>query len=373
MRTMQSLSATFLLGLGLTSGAFAANISLQGTIPGTVRLNQHSLDGLTSSVIAKQVTFQRVVLSPEAKQYLITRVDTAMKPAALTAALQALPSSMSLGMNGVPVLDQGRHGTCVTFAVTGAIDAAVGETARTRGDDHYSPLCNLELGSTLENLSPIDRNGEHTYPSGWDGSWATIVLDQIKTHGFITKSYQRNKGCAGVRQYPLHVENDHGRPMTVADFEGHSEKMASLPSYKLIMSSDDAFTPRVDMNLVLEKVKTALAMGHRVTFGTLLDVSQGENGAVGSYKTEDDTWVLTPEIADHAKQGSIEAGHEMIITGYDNNAEVADPSGVKHKGVLTLRNSWGKYAGDRGNYYMTYDHFKTLALEAAEIVPTGTK
>ncbi len=372
MRIKQNLSAVLMLGLGLSSSAFAANVSLQGTIPGVVVLKpENSFNFVSSnSVEEKAVTFQRVILSPEAKRYLAQRVDAAVEqPARLHASLQSLPSAMSLGMNGVPVLDQGRHGTCVTFAVTGALDAALGEQARTSGDDHFSPLCSLELGSTLEKQSPVDKNGEHTYPSGWDGSWASIVLDQIKTHGFITKKYQHSSGCAGVRQYPLMVESDHGKAMAVGDFDSHSEKASGLASYKLIMNSNDAFTPRVDTSVVLEKVKTAIATSHRVTFGTLLDVDQGYNGALGKYKTNNDTWILTPAIAEDAKKGSIEAGHEMIIIGYDDNAEATGPKGEKHKGVLTLRNSWGKRAGDQGNYYMTYDHFKTLVLEAAEFVP----
>ena len=63
----------------------------------------------------------------------------------------------------------------------------------------------------------------------------------------------------------------------------------------------------------------------------------------------------------------------MIITGYDDEAVVMGPKKEKHKGVLTLRNSWSEEAGDHGNYYMTYDHFKTLTLEASEITPVVTK
>ena len=102
-------------------------------------------------------------------------------------------------MNDVPVLDQGAHGTCVTFAVTGAMDAAYTEATHVKGDDQFSELCSLELGTTLERQSPIDKSGERTYPSGWDGSWGTVVLSQIKNHGLITKAYEKSHGCAGVR------------------------------------------------------------------------------------------------------------------------------------------------------------------------------
>lgn len=81
--------------------------------------------------------------------------------------------------------------------------------------------------------------------------------------------------------------------------------------------------------------------------------------------------MLLPEIEQDADQGLINAGHEMIITGYDDDAIVTGPYGTVNKGLLTLRNSWGSYAGDHGNYYMSYDHFKTLALEAQAIKEKG--
>lgn len=370
MRNKHKLSAVVLLGLSLTSGAFAANVSLHGTIPDVVQLKQvDSFSGSSANQAEKDVTFQRVVLSAEAKQYLAQQVDAAVKPARLNAALQSLPSASSIDMNGVPVLDQGRHGTCVTFAVLGALDATIGETSSKAEHGHFSELCNLELGSTLESQSPVNDKGEHIYPSGWDGSWATIVLDQIKTYGLVTHKDQKHFVCAGVKKYPLSVERDHGKAMETADFDAHSEKVATLPTYKIIMHSDDAFSSRVDMNKVLEEVKSVIARGHRATFGTLLDVKQGHNGALGSYKTPFDTWILTSRIAQNAKDGTIEAGHEMIILGYDDNAVVTGPDNEKHQGVLTLRNSWGVRAGNHGIYYMTYDHFKTLALEAVEFIP----
>jgi C1A family cysteine protease len=57
----------------------------------------------------------------------------------------------------------------------------------------------------------------------------------------------------------------------------------------------------------------------------------------------------------------------MIITGYDNNATAIDTQGRVHKGLLTLRNSWGNKVGDQGDFYMSYDYFKALALEVQRI------
>jgi C1A family cysteine protease len=57
----------------------------------------------------------------------------------------------------------------------------------------------------------------------------------------------------------------------------------------------------------------------------------------------------------------------MIITGYDDEAIAIDKLGHQHKGLFTLRNSWGSSVADKGNFYMSYDYFKTLAMEAYKI------
>lgn len=62
----------------------------------------------------------------------------------------------------------------------------------------------------------------------------------------------------------------------------------------------------------------------------------------------------------------------MIITGYDDNAIAVDADGQPHHGLLTLRNSWGEAVGDHGNFYMSYDYFKILAIEVQRIRSINT-
>lgn len=59
----------------------------------------------------------------------------------------------------------------------------------------------------------------------------------------------------------------------------------------------------------------------------------------------------------------------MIVIAYDDNAVITGPNGEAHKGVFTLRNSWDSYAGNNGDYYMSYDYLKDLTFEAIEIAP----
>lgn len=101
-----------------------------------------------------------------------------------------------------------------------------------------------------------------------------------------------------------------------------------------------------------------------------------------------DGWVLSPAISERLKvQDKNYAGHEMIITGYDDDAciTVKDASGkdycptytndsgqnVEDRGVFTLRNSWGEGQGDLGNYYMSYEYYRFFVYEAIYIDKAG--
>jgi aminopeptidase C len=112
----------------------------------------------------------------------------------------------------------------------------------------------------------------------------------------------------------------------------------------------------------LKEVKEALNSGDRLVFGVLMPrLDLGTMGAVARHKTWffEDTWVLTPEILNDVK--NVTSGHAMVITGYDDNAIATDSHGNKHKGLLTLRNSWGSMVGNYGEFYMSYDYFKLLS------------
>lgn len=360
--TKKKLAALSLISSAVVAAnAFAGteNIKIVGTLDGYVPLgNPNSLTAV-ENIAGKHITFQKIELSPAAKQWLAKHADdTTVRPQMLTADA-ALPTQVQLGMNDVPVLDQGRHGSCVTFASSGALDAARGK------EDYISQLCNLELGAYLESQ-------DEKHYSGWDGSWGDVVLNQIKDYGIINMTSQRQEGCAGVYEYPRDTASNKGKPMPADEFTARSEKIMDTISFKTLSTHADAFSDSANAapNTLL-KIKQALNNGHRVTFGTLLDTKLGHNGAVGTYKVKNDTWMVTPEVIKDAKEGTIEAGHEMIITGYDDNAVAVGPNGAKQIGVLTLRNSWGSFAGDNGNYYLTYAHFRLLADESYEIIPAS--
>lgn len=367
------LPSVLFVNLAMCSSVFAAhNVSITGTIPTTVHLNQNNgFQGAAQPTL--NISLERITLSPQAKKFLADNVDK-MQTTTTPIPKDTLPTTYDLGMGKVPVLNQGQHGTCVTFAVSGAVDAAYNDS------DYVSELCNLELGSYL---AKQDSN----YLSGWDGTYPIMVLQQMEKYGIINTAYQLKYGCGNskrvVKHYPTNNESNTGVPMSDTDFQSHSEPVLKSVSYKVLMTDEDTFSKAIDKDELLNNVKTSIASGHRVTFGTLLDVSDSleyYNGAMGKVNgTSHDAWILTDKIRADIKhdrdfpndEPKINAGHAMIIVAYDDNATIDEP-GSNHppqKGVLTLRNSWSREAGDKGNYYMSYDYFKAFVMDAQEIIP----
>ena len=263
-------------------------------------------------------------------------------------------NQIQLGMGSVPVLDQGSHGTCVLFANTAAIDAVLNK------GDYISQLCQLELGVYLNS---------NTYSvSGWNGSWAPTVLNQISMFGIVNQEYQKTHGCAGLTEYPLD-----GIPpkesISLYDYHQASEAIPkSQIAWTSLLEPNQAVFNELNMDNLLNDVKVALDAGDRLTFSVLLlDFNQGTVGAIGSHHTQNDSWVLTPEMTQDINEQTDFAAHEMIITGYDDKAVAADEQGRTYTGLLTLRNSWGSDMGDQGDFYMSYDYFKALALELQRI------
>ncbi len=373
----QNVANLLLVSLLVSSGVVSASpVNIAGSIPAQVQLNGPSsntraANAMDVSTSFKAISLEKVELSPAASAFLANAANPAANALPRAAALNAaaVPPSASLGMNNVPVLDQGQHGTCVTFADSGALDAAHGNV------DYVSQLCNLELGSYLE--AEGAKKGVE-YPSGWDGSMNEIVLGQIQKYGIITTNYQKQYGCGNktkvLKEYPGNDQNNTGVPMSDADFTSHSEQIMKDIYWKTLLSGDDAFTPKANMDAVLSKVKLAITNGHRAVFGTLVDVNGALNnvvGAVGTYhNARNDGWIINAQIRSDLKANRVRAGHAMIITAYDDNAEIIGADGSRHKGVLTLRNSWSKNAGDKGDYYMSYEYFKLMVMEVQEVSPT---
>lgn len=346
--------------LAATTGQlYAEDVKITGTISKVITVPADSTSTKTlKSNNAREIKLLKLKLSDKARQVIAKKARLALihlnRPmGAIKASNNPLPAEKQLGMNGVPVLNQGQHGSCVTFAVTAALDAVI------KKGDYVSQLCQLQLGNYLEQQGYVYN--------GWDGSWGSMVLGQIDVFGFMNANQQKSKGCGGLYKYPL----DGAYPTSyihVEDFHRSSESLDSHGiAWSFVLNPINTFVDEVDSTKTLNDVKAALVKGDRIPFGTALpDSKEGIMGAAGTKNKKYDTWLLTPDIIEQADSEEL-PGHEMIITGYDDNAVAYDATGKKHQGLLTLRNSWGTRLGDNGNYYMTYDYFKLFANEALRI------
>lgn len=339
-----------------------ADIQIEGNLHKTLSLPQKNLTEKGRFLAEKpplqaekiELSLFKIKLSPQARAQLEKRQQKLAKPLQGALGSAAHPSKIQLGMNNVPVLNQGPYSTCVTFACTAALDATLNK------GDYLSQICHLQLGNYLE---------KNAYGiSGWNGAWSRTVLNQIETFGFINKEQQSKVGCGGLTEYPEEFHTPPESFFSPDEFHHLSEALPENLVWSPILDVYEALTEPVDTVKILEKVKSSLRAGDRLTFGVILfDFHLGFMGAVGTNKAPFDTWILTPELARDLYLSSELGGHAMVITGYDDKATVTDDQGRSYQGLLTLRNSWGALVGDKGEFYMTYDFFKLLVIEIQRI------
>ena len=183
-------STRLVIGLLLfVSQANAGELNIVGTLERVIQLT-HTNSSLRAESNTKSITLLEYELSEKAQRDVSKQIQQTLDhDADNNMSLTAVVSKQTqLGMNKVPVLDQGQHGTCTTFAVTAAVDAVINK------GDYISQLCMLQLGSYLHSLGQG--------PSGWDGLSNYLALERINKFGIINLKNQREFGCAGVKEYP---------------------------------------------------------------------------------------------------------------------------------------------------------------------------
>lgn len=354
-----------LIGWGIVSCGLAfaqAPVTIIGitpqSIPTTVKKSPNrSLQLQAHRPRNKRVVLLKFSLTGQTKKNLAQQIEGLMSQSQNAPTVEYSLRHIQLGMNHVPVLDQGEHGTCMLFASTAALDAVLDK------GDYVSQLCQLDLSQYLQHNAYSK--------SGWEGGWGEDFLTQIRTFGIIPKSVQLMGGCLGRTQYPL--DEDIKDELSVFDFHQMSE---SIQDYNI------AFVPLVlpeqinqnfvDRERIFSQIKKTLRQGNRVIGSVLLmGFEPGIMLPSASYHVMNDTWVLWPYMANAllSEEPDIE-GHAFVITGYDDEAVAVDANGQFHRGLLTLRNSWGATVGDHGDFYMSYSYFKAMLLEAHQIKQT---
>jgi len=354
-----NISKTILVLLLCTQHVFAnEHYQLVNTVEKVIKLTRKQPSISTSTSASNQqepntkvITLPVYHFSDRTRQAIYDRIQRSLDHDMYgNKTLHASTSKpVQLGMDQVPVLDQGPHGTCATFAATAAVDAAINK------GDYISQTCLLQLGNHL--------NLTNREPSGWDGLSSYDALDRISTHGIISIKKQKKYGCSGLRYYPYWSNRSYA-PMSPEEYHEHSTSISNQFNWNVLF---DQF-PADSSNKYSTLVKKALKKGNRVTMGVLLPKADSDTmGADGWHHYFNDTWVLTSSISEELAYQTELPGHAMVITGYDDNAVAMDGYGHRHHGLFTLRNSWGSWVADWGDFYMSYDYFDALTVDAHEI------
>lgn len=230
--------------------------------------------------------------------------------------------AVDLGMGNVPVFDQGSYGTCVTFATTAILDAILNE------GDLISQQCILSLSKEL---------GKNY----WSGAQHALqILKPLRENGIVESNQ-----CPS--QYP---NSDH--KVQVSEYLNLSSKNHNVASVV------GHFIEPITLDIVRE----ALDKKHRIALGFGLKNDRTSTSVIGfdiqikGKQTIGGLWACTQAGSLVNYCGLPNAGHEVVIIGYDDKQR-----------LLKIRNSWGDFVGDNGDFYMTYDFFEMMSFNGTEI------
>lgn len=218
-----------------------------------------------------------------------------------------LPQAVSLADRMPEAGDQGRWGSCVSWAVGYAARSYYERAAHGR---QISRADNLVSPGWLHGIIRVDPNDCDR------GALTTSGLEQLK------------KGAVSLSRYPY----DTRRCEVIPEREAGEASKFRIRDYRAVSTTD------------LNRVKGQLASGHPVVFATRLDQQfMRDRGR--------STWRAT------SSQATV-GNHAMTLTGYDDRRQ-----------VFTFINSWGKGWGRNGYGTMSYETFQARVFEAFVIEP----
>lgn len=336
------LASSFLFGI-LSAHANQQSIDqdipdvFQGSFQTAIEINPAPLSSLQNSAMLtteditgiKIISLMRLVPTPE-------MTEKAERVAALLNAGLAKENDYSEGvesfhtsktakdldMNDVPVLDQGQHGTCVTFASTVVLDALL-----EKGDfiDQQCSLAhNLFLGKNY-----------------WDGAnYASQIIEPLQKYGVVEKN-----NCTETYPAPkLKIKTDDYKNLVNAD----------------VTVENVAFTHY--NSVTIDHVRKAIDAGRRLTLGFQLKANsdtvsvQGFDVTIDGKKRKGGLWACKQPSSTKNYCGFSISGHEVVIVGYDDEQK-----------LLKIRNSWSAKSGENGDFYMTYEFFDAMSIDATEV------
>jgi len=216
---------------------------------------------------------------------------------------KVLPTSADLRASGIPVMDQGKLGSCTA----NALDAMVGYFYERSGkvkDFQGARLANYYWARKLE---------------------GSVNSDSGATIRDIVKTFAQN-GMAKETLWPYVISKYRTKPPATVTADAAKRKASA---YVLIDQ------PGMTSAQVITAIKTQLAAGNACEFGTNCYESILNVGSSGL--------IPAPEPGETPA-----GGHALCLMGYDDS-----------KKAFLIQNSWGTAWGMKGFGWLPYSYFQT--------------
>ncbi len=231
------------------------------------------------------------------------------------------PRKVDLSAWCSPVEDQENLGSCTANAGVGLM-----EYYQKRAFGNYLDGSRLFLYKTTRNLL------------GWTGDSGAYLRTTMKAMVLF--------GIPQEKYWPYDIENYEDEPSSFV--YSLADNYKSVKYYRLdpagVLPSD-----------VLKAVKTNLAAGLPCMFGfSVYNSIPGINEGTG-------------DIPFPGQGDKLVGGHAVVTIGYDDDRKIG-----KQKGALMIRNSWGKYWGEKGYGWLPYAYVENgLADDFWSLVEAG--
>lgn len=225
---------------------------------------------------------------------------------------ESLPSSVDLRDFCSPIEDQGQLGSCTAHAGVGLI-----EYYERRAFGRHLDASRLFLYKVTRNLMMM---------RGDTGAYLRTTMGAMVLFGVPPESY-----------WPYTDEQNSFDREPPAFCYAFAQNFQTIKYFR----HDPAGSKP---EAVLHSLKTYLAKGFPFIFGFSVynSIEQAET---------------TGRIPFPSPRERMEGGHAIMAVGYDDKMEITNKlGGVKTKGALLIRNSWGTSWGDNGYGWLPYDY-----------------
>ncbi len=237
-----------------------------------------------------------------------------------------LPTATDLSSKFPPIGDQGKYGTCVTWAVGYNMKTALNGIDNQWTKTQLAQASNQTSPRDLFLAIPSSQKG-----SNCNGTQFESAMDQLIVRGGASLASAPYTNLGDCSETPLPAWNQEA---------GENR----LVNYRKIADKNNA------ASMTVENFKAYLAEGRPVVIGARLGdrFMQWKSSAVIDYDT-----YLNP--------GMQHAYHAMVMSGYDDS-----------KNAFKLMNTWGSTWGNEGTIWVDYDFFVQSFCVAAFVAQNKT-